>query len=714
MNSGGNTILFVPNESLVIPSDYRVAYKAQNGLTYILTKNYTTDKIHVWSDKVSGTLWGENQGTLITTIDPLQGYHVSSFAYDSDSSILYIVCAQDYGESVILKYDPSISNPQGIQIATIPTSDKVRSALVHNNILYYMDDLTGTLYVYDFNTGKSWTMSMFNTYPPTVRNTPSSIKIIYNKVVVGMNLYDNNNPDRWLVGVSIYDPLTNTSKEYGVADVTKFTGLTSGNSTFVDVALNESGGYNVGFITTTPLNNEYYSTSWYVFTLENTQQQQPPSISPQPSPKESYYFLDKIFTWGGTSSYQFLEYHSVNNTFGYITARSANVINGVIDNTSYGVAVVSVEYNDSYTPIYGYPINATMILDEKHVMYPLGSILIKMNNIDYILFYGYNLSNHNATIALYNVSSNTLLTFTFPEYGPLINGFTYLEIYNESLLKYWIVLVEYNGTLLNLTYSMSASGLQLQLDRIIDLNNLAAWSSIETYGLVDSCSIPYLNLTIIISIEPNSTGYPQLYMYGFNSTPPYLGTPQLNDTISFTSDWSNLSIHDVLCSYNTILIGLYDNETKTSHIYSINLTTVPLGVAEIYRNTTTTTYKFFETYSYGIFLGASFVNQTTGYVQGLVFSVDPSKSLVREIGQLTSLTSSEEVVLATVLNDTFLVTCGISYASSSNLTLAGTQLSATTPVPVPEPEIHSIVVLATTVTVMSILLYIRRRKRLIG
>ncbi len=677
INHNGITTLLAINET------YLSSYLASDGNVYVLTLSQDNQYTKLWSESSPDTPLAQIPASLL---DP---WSIRSFAYDPINKIIVL----SHLGTTPLRYNVSVYNVTSNTLTSIRTDapDAAEKIIILNSVAYWIE--TGdVLYIYNETNNKLLNISLNIQYQLIPQGRYNVIKLINNKIVVLTNMEDFNS--NWLVQITEYDPALNYTQIYSIANITEI--LPSLNSSVgpylaKDIDLSQAGTYRIGLVEDEQPNGYVL---WYILDVQQSSVTPPPPPPPPPQPptqKGGIVTLDKLYTWGGNKSYEFINYHEVNSTFGFITASSAIVYNGVVDYSTLGIAVFSVNYiGDPNNPII-----ANMLIDANNLINPKGTIFILYNKIPYIIFYGSNLTTGEGMIVAYNTINNTIMNYTYSQIPPIINAFNYLETYNASITYSSIILVDNNGTLYELLVNNNFAIKPINLT----LTNLSKWNIIDRSKLVGSYSIPFINMSLVVSLEPSVTGDPELVVYILDRTPVFqLNKAVLNQSIIFRGeDISNLSIQDVH-SYSTLtLINVFDNTSSTSLIYVLNLTN--WGIRLIYANSTVKIYKYHDTYQGYLLLGSSYIDNTTNLTQALILNVFPYQGIVGEFGSLTSNVSNEEIMIATIFNNTFLTGIGISYASPTNLTLSGTLL-AITPLPVPESEIVSIAVLTSILAVI--------------
>ncbi len=592
------------------------------------------------------------------------GYEPQSFAYNPYSNTIYISFSDQQDNVYLISYN--FTSGSETLIYSKPNGEYLSSLKIYNGVLYGVEP-SFIILVYNETSNQLYEAYgiptiyadlMLPGLTPVLRRSSSGLLIAGLSGDVQNNLY---------VSMGLHDPSTNTSQLINDVNLTELLGLTTSNPPLDFDAYDIGGGsYNLavlyGFYS-----GIYYYSAWSMIRVAQVSQ---PSLQPPPVYVASnYYTLSRLFSWGSVNdSYEVIGFHKVNDTSGYITASSATVVNGVIDNSTLGVAIVYINFTGSSKA----PVNATMIIDQRPLMNAAGSLF---SNGSAIVFYGYNQSNLNATIAIYDLATGD---FTFincyPSYSPLSAGFIHEEVNSTyAVTVRWIEFIESNGTILNATLTPTSIVL---VNTELNLNNLSFWGASDARNLVETCSDSIRNYTVIASIEPNATGYPSLNIYLYNSTGLY--SVNLNTTVSFSTSFANVSINGLCVNNGSGIITLYDNSTSTSYMFYLNYVTG--GVALIYKNSTAKVY-IPSTTSLGLLVGGAFFDSGSGLWEAIIYTINPTNYTVYEQAYMSTIGVNEEVLIATVFNNTFLLGIGKSYASPANLTISGSPTITATPVP---------------------------------
>ncbi len=671
--------------------------------TYIMLKNTITRAYEIWQVlPVSGS-----NVFNITTIDD-SSQEVESFYYDPQSNTVFL-SIYDYntGSSSIYKYDAQ--NPSG-ELLYSAYDKYVTSLLVHDNNKLYGVVVSGAgdireLIEYDLSQKST---SFINIDPPpsfsetftyfNVRGETVVLKVLSNKIVFVSDLkrYVSGSGEDgcYYVGLSYYDPSSpsNQAVFWGYINLTRINETVHVQADELSNSLKDvvesAGGYRVALAWHEWIYDVYHGVKIVVTDIQHNTGSGGGGGGPPFQPLA--YHMERLFSFGGpTSSYTVLDYHAVNQTFGYITASSATVMNKVVLENTRGIAVVSV----NFTGAEGQPVNATMLLDNRSLMIPYGSVLLG----DSILFYGSSLEGEKGFLALYNTTENTTLSQEFSEYRPFVQHLLLIQTSESGQGSEWLMLIEANGTLVNTTLQ----GTTPVLKRLWSLENLSDWNSNATHGLVTWAADSSRNLTVIVSVEPSDTSDPMLKAYIL--TPENLTRLPLNTSIVFKGvSWSNITLNGALVvDYpgSLALITLYDNQTGYAHAYLLNYTSG--GISDIYSNATTRMYRVSAS-SLGTLVGGSVLNTTTGLYEARIFTFDSQTLQFQETAEYAGIGSNEETLVATVLNNTFLLGIGRSYASPDNLTLTGTDTS--TAYPVPEAWITPLLMIIASTTALFVFL----------
>ena len=455
------------------------------------------------------------------------------------------------------------------------------------------------------------------------------------------------------------------------------------------------------------------STDIYYYLLNST-----PSVAPTGgggvsgglstySPMEIFKIFASI-----DRDYRVLRYVT-NETHGWIVSDAYEIVSGNINTSSEGLAVFKTYFNGTNVEVYdtyfeelslGRPLYVLPLLIGDKIVIGGGGLTVSEST-----------PNDTALLMFYNVTSDSLKTFLYENYLPIV----YVGFINSSTNGLPIFLVEANGTIVYVSGSselrnaptLSRSGLKIDID---------SWSSNATRGLVGGVYSVEENSTYIYAIVKDpSTGNATLKIYNFADGGLQDLTPTGNKLIFSAQDTGRIGIADVAyylipqekSGINIVYIACLIIDASNGTMYNIVYTN-ETGSWTLTIKDKIPTYELM-LWKYGYVAGEPSVaggnyNATANTFYGVIYPIDTYNFTIDTGSPLTYLSISGENAWVKdfyEFGETILVGVSDVWGSPGGVAVSGTTTG--TAQPIPEPWMLSLALLITTI---ASLLIIRRRK----
>ena len=477
--------------------------------------------------------------------------------------------------------------------------------------------------------------------------------------------------------------------------------------------------YGYSFIYDSASDTIYFSTTvsgWidsdlygFYYLIESTPSQQPP----QQPPQETFYPpMEVLETFGGVDRDYSVMRYVVNDTEGWVVAKAYEVVGGVANEPSAGIAVFRTYFN-------GTDVNVNQTYFEQLAVGRPMYVYPKLSE-DMVVIGGGGLSTENeandtALLLLYNVTDNTLVARLYEGFLPIV----YIGLTNRtdgSLVPFF---VEANGSIVYILDNSTPpdpSGL-VRTSMKVDIDS---WNTNNTAGLVNGDYSYVLNKTFLFAIvKDTDTGNATLKIYKLVNDTIEDVTPSESKVVFAAKTPYSITISDAKVSVvtsegkevseTTVYVSCLVVDRANSTAYHVVFTNETGQWALTVKNALADyeLWRYVET-STGLAVAGGKYNTSSSMWFGIIHPLasDGSIDTTTTLTYLSLASSNAVLIDAYEFGNTNTVLAGISNTWSSPGAVAIAQTTTSSPSPIPEPWILA---LATSLAAAALFL-LRTRK----